>query len=77
MIDTGQKNFRLALEAGEIDSKRVATITVNIDGAWSKCSYKTNYNALSGVASIIGTRSKKVLYVGIRLYYNKYVLQNM
>jgi hypothetical protein len=77
MIDAGQKIFRLALEAGEIDSNRVAMITVNIDGPWSKRSYKTNYNALSGVTSIIGARSKKVLYAGIRLYYNKYVLKNM
>jgi hypothetical protein len=44
------------------------------DGAWSKRSYKTNYNAFSGVASIIGARPKKVLYVGIK---NKYLLQNM
>jgi hypothetical protein len=43
--------------------------TVIVDGAWSKRSYKTNYNALSGVASIIGARSKKVLYIGIK---NKY-----
>jgi hypothetical protein len=39
MIDAGQKDFTLALEAGEIDSNRVAIITVNIDGAWSKRSY--------------------------------------
>jgi hypothetical protein len=29
MIDAGQKNFRLALEAGEIDSNRVAMITIH------------------------------------------------
>jgi hypothetical protein len=57
MIDAGQNNFRLALEAGEIDSNRVAMITVNIDGPWSKRSYKTNYNALSG-APILRSRSK-------------------
>jgi hypothetical protein len=71
MIDAGQEELRLALEAGEVDSNGVGMITVIVDGAWSKRSYKTNYNALSGpgVASIIGARSKKVLYIGIK---NKY-----
>jgi hypothetical protein len=64
MIDAGQKDFTLALEAGEIDSNRVAIITVNIDGAWSKRSYKTNYNGVWGSfynnwCSI----KKKVLYI--------------
>jgi hypothetical protein len=71
MIDAGQEELRLALEAGEVDSNGVGMITVIVDGAWSKRSYKTHYNALSapGVASIIGARSKKVLYIGIK---NKY-----
>jgi hypothetical protein len=69
MIDAGQEELRLALEAGEVDSNGVGMITVIVDGAWSKRSYKTNYNALSGVASISGARLKKVLYIGIQ---NKY-----
>jgi hypothetical protein len=69
MIDAGQEELRLALEAGEVDSNGVGMITVIVDGAWSKRSYETNYNALSGVASIIGARLKKVLYIGIK---NKY-----
>jgi hypothetical protein len=56
MIDAGQEELRLAVEAGEVDSNGVGMITVIVDGAWSKRSYKTNYNALSGVASIIGAR---------------------
>jgi hypothetical protein len=68
MIDAGQEELRLALEAGEVDSNGVGMITVIVDGAWSKRSYKTNYNALSGVASIIGARLKKVLYTGWSRY---------
>jgi hypothetical protein len=68
MIDAGQEELRLALEAGEVDSNGVGMITVIVDGAWSKRSYKTNYNALSEVASIIGARSKKVLYIRVCRY---------
>jgi hypothetical protein len=32
---------------------------VVVDVAWSKRSYKSNYNALSGVGCIIGARIKK------------------
>jgi hypothetical protein len=63
MIDAGQEELRLALEAGEVDSNGVGMITVIVDGAWSKRSYKTNYNALSGVASINWCSIKKsVIY---------------
>lgn len=38
-------------------------------GAGSKRSYKSNYNALSGVTSIFGWNTKKCLFVGVK---NKY-----
>ncbi|CAD6244604.1 GSCOCG00013413001-RA-CDS, partial [Cotesia congregata] len=45
-------------------------ITVIVDGAWSKRSYKNGrYDALSGFATIIGLRTGRVLYCGMR---NKY-----
>lgn len=47
----GLEEKRLAIENGEIDSQGRPTITVIADGAWSQRSYKTNYNALSGVVS--------------------------
>lgn len=47
----GQEEKRLAIENGELDSQGRPTIAVIADGAWSKRSYKTNYNALSGVVS--------------------------
>ncbi|KAL4120167.1 hypothetical protein QTP88_012897 [Uroleucon formosanum] len=43
--------------------------TVVADGQWSKRSYKTKYDALSGVATIIGYKSRKILFVGIRNRY--------
>jgi flagellar basal body rod protein FlgC len=47
----GKKNFRVSLEAAEVDSNEVAIITVIVDGTSSKRSYKTNSNAFSGVSS--------------------------
>lgn len=44
-------------------------ITVIADGAWSKRTYRSNYNALSGVGCIIGAKTNKVLFLEIR---NKY-----
>ncbi|KAJ8685040.1 hypothetical protein QAD02_020833 [Eretmocerus hayati] len=45
-------------------------ITVIVDGSWGKRSYKSGkYNSASGCGVIIGARTKKVLYVGVK---NKY-----
>ncbi|EFA13403.1 hypothetical protein TcasGA2_TC005048 [Tribolium castaneum] len=57
MLAAGQKERALAIEAGEIDKDGVPYITVVVDGAWSKRSYKSNYNASSGVATIVGLLS--------------------
>lgn len=65
----GKEEARLAIEDGNVDTDGIPKITVIADGAWSKRSYKSNYNAPSGVAVIIGQRTKKVLYVGVK---NKY-----
>lgn len=48
----GKEEKRLAIENGDVDSKGRPKIAVIADGAWSKRSYKTNYNALSGVVRI-------------------------
>lgn len=59
----------VALEKGHVDADGIPLVPVTVDGAWSKRSYKTNYNAASGVGCIIGAHTKKVLYVGVK---NKY-----
>ncbi|VDI52914.1 Hypothetical predicted protein [Mytilus galloprovincialis] len=47
----------------------IPSITVICDGGWSKRSHKHSYNALGGVAVVIGAETKKILHIGIR---NKY-----
>lgn len=47
----GKEEARLAIENGEVNEDGIPLITVVADGAWSKRSYKHNYNALSGVVS--------------------------
>lgn len=69
MLEAGQEETRIAIENNEVDGEGHPLITVVADGAWSKRSYKTNYDAKSGVATIIGYKTKKVLFLGVK---NKY-----
>ncbi|KAF0706743.1 Uncharacterized protein FWK35_00032907, partial [Aphis craccivora] len=62
----GDEERRLAIEAGTVDVDGIPMCTVVADEQWSERSYKTKYDALSGVATIIGYTSKKILFVGIR-----------
>lgn len=68
MLRAGQEEKRLAIERNSYH-ENVPTITVILDGGWSKRSHKHSYNAKSGVAIIIGTETGKLLYLGVR---NKY-----
>lgn len=49
----GDEERQLAIEAGTVDVDGIPMCTVVADGQWSKRSYKTKYDALSGVASYI------------------------
>lgn len=51
MKKAGVEEKRLALEAGNVDKDGIPMITVVADGQWSKRSYSTKYDALSGVVS--------------------------
>jgi len=42
----------MALECGDIDVDGTPVITVVANGQWSKRSYRTKYDALSGAVSI-------------------------
>jgi len=44
----GEEEERIALKCGNIDSDGIPMCTVVTDEQWSKRSYKTKYNALSG-----------------------------
>ncbi|XP_064485416.1 uncharacterized protein LOC135397751 isoform X2 [Ornithodoros turicata] len=54
------------MEAGDVDADGFPIITVVADGAWCKRSYKNKHDALSGSAVIVGYRTKKVLFLGVR-----------
>ena len=44
----------------------VPSVTVIVDGGWSKRSHKHSYNAKPGVAIITGKETGKLLHIGIR-----------
>ncbi|KAJ8671989.1 hypothetical protein QAD02_003248 [Eretmocerus hayati] len=70
MLEAGEEEARLAKEAGDIDpTSGLPFTTVIVDGCWLKRSYGNQYNSLSGSGIIIGKRTGKVLYAGVR---NKY-----
>lgn len=51
MEKAGQEEKKIAIETGNIDTDGIPLITVVADGQWSKRSYRTKYDALSGVVS--------------------------
>jgi len=53
MRKAGEEEKELALKCGYVDTDGIPMCTVVADGQWSKRSYKTNYNASSGVVSLI------------------------
>lgn len=64
-----QEEINLAIAAGDVDEKGNALITVICDGSWGKRSYGKKFNSLSGCAVLIGTRTQKIVFFGVR---NKY-----
>jgi len=44
----GEEEKQIALECGNIDSDGILMCTIVADGQWSRHSYKTKYDALSG-----------------------------
>lgn len=49
MSSAAKEEAELAIKDGEVNDDGVPLISVIADGAWSKRSYRSNYNALSGV----------------------------
>lgn len=49
----GNEERKLAIEAGDVDDDGIPFCTVVADGQWSKRSYKSKYDALSGVVQNI------------------------
>jgi hypothetical protein len=65
MLEAGAEERRCAIERDDFHDG-VPFITVVCDGGWSKRSHKHSYNAMGGVAIIIGAHTGKLLHVGIR-----------
>lgn len=49
MLLAGEEEKKIALECGNVDNDGIPMCTVVADGQWSKRSYRTKYDALSGV----------------------------
>lgn len=69
MRKAGEEEREAAIAEGRVTKDGIPFIDVVIDGCWCKRSYKTNYSALSGAATIIGRRFGKVLFYAVK---NKY-----
>lgn len=66
MNAAAKEEAELAVKRGDVDDNGIPHLTVVADGCWSKRSYRTKYNALSGVAAIVGFYTKKVLFMSVR-----------
>lgn len=63
------EEIRLAKDNNQVDSAGNVLIEAEIDGSWCKRSFGNNFSSLSGCAAIIGRRTKKIIYSGVK---NKY-----
>lgn len=63
------EEIKLAKSLGLTDERGNALLTVIVEGGWGKRSYGKAFNSLSGCAVLVGFRTRKVIYYGVR---NKY-----
>ncbi|KAF2889994.1 hypothetical protein ILUMI_16179, partial [Ignelater luminosus] len=63
MKKAAEEERKLAIAEGSIENG-VPYITVVVDGGWAKRSYGHGYSSMSGVACIIGEKTKKLLFIG-------------
>ena len=68
MIKAANEERLLAIERDDYH-EGVPAITVVADGGWSKRTHKHSYNALGGVAIVVGGVTGKILHVGVRQKY--------
>ncbi|KAH7942778.1 hypothetical protein HPB52_001328 [Rhipicephalus sanguineus] len=67
MTEAGEEEKMLAEAAGDFcEDGTTSWITVVVDGGWSHRSHGHRYSANSGVAVIVGKRTQKLLYLGVR-----------
>lgn len=68
MIDAGKEEAALAIMENNFNEKGIPLITVIANGVWSKRSYKSGYNALSSIVSILPD-CLKILFRSIIIYF--------
>ncbi|KAK4877099.1 hypothetical protein RN001_009605 [Aquatica leii] len=66
MIESGKREKEYAVSNGDLCLDGTPCITVYVDGSWSKRSYGTNFNALSGMVGIVGRHTGELLFAGVR-----------
>ena len=66
MTRAGEEEKRLAVEAGDILPDGTPWITVIVDGSWGTRSHGHKYTSHGGMAAVIGLRTKKLLFYGVR-----------
>lgn len=71
MAEAIKEEAEHAISIGSIDKNGIPLIPVAVDGCWCKRSFGKNFSAASGAAAIIGLKTKKVLYLGVK---NKYCM---
>lgn len=71
MHKAAEEEKAIALAENNVGADGIPEILVVCDGTWPKRSYGKNYSSKSGAAAIIGYKTKKVLYLGIK---NKYCI---
>lgn len=66
MKSAGQREKQIAENNSQYCTDGTPWITVYVDGSWSKRSYGTNFNALSGMVAIIGKNTNSILFLAVR-----------
>lgn len=69
MSEAALEEKSLLIKKGRVDEKGRVRAKCSVDAAWNKRSYKSNYSAPSGTATIIGYETNKVVWNGVA---NKY-----
>ncbi|KAH7976022.1 hypothetical protein HPB52_008226 [Rhipicephalus sanguineus] len=77
MTEAGEEEKMLAEASGDFcEDGTTPWITVVVDGGWSHRSHGRRYSANSGVAVIVGKRTKKLLYLGTRVDHGRFIKKN-
>ncbi|XP_025420451.1 uncharacterized protein LOC112690619, partial [Sipha flava] len=66
MKEAAKVEAELAVAEGEVDVDGTPLVAVVADGSWCKRSYRTMYNSPSGMAALVGYRTRKILFMGVK-----------